>query len=140
MNGRHNEEFVQDFLQKLSKGDAPALSRLFVENAHWEIAGDTGTLPWLGKQAGKESVVDFVKDTATLLASGRLQIQDITANERRAMILGTLASRADAIGEPTQTSFVLVLEIEKRLITSFRMLEDTFAVSQASRSHQSEIA
>lgn len=134
MNGQGNLEFVQDFLQELRRGDAPALSQLFVENAYWEIAGDIGALPWLGTQQGKESVVDFAKDTATLLTSGRLKIQDVTANERQAMILGTLSSRADAIGEPVETSVVLVLEVENRLITSFCMLEDTFAVSQTARS------
>lgn len=133
MNGQSNLAFAQDFLQKLGTGDTQALALLFAENANWEIAGDVGALPWLGKQQGKEAIVNFVKDTATLLTSESLVVQDILANENRAMILGALASRVNATGKLIETSFVLVLEISNGLISSFKMLEDTFAVSQAAR-------
>ncbi|MFL1529145.1 nuclear transport factor 2 family protein [Pseudomonas sp. O230] len=133
MNGQANFEFAQDFLQKLGSGDAQALTLLFDENAKWEIAGDVGALPWLGKQQGKEAIVNFVRDTATLLTSESLTVQDILANEHRAMILGALASRVNATGKLIETSFVLVLEISDGLIINFKMLEDTFAVSQAAR-------
>lgn len=133
MNGQANFEFAQDFLQKLGCGDAQALALLFAENANWEIAGDVGALPWLGKQQGKEAIVNFVRDTATLLTSESLTVQDILANDHRAMILGALASRVNATGKLIETSFVLVLEISNGLIRSFKMLEDTFAVSQAAR-------
>lgn len=133
MNGQANFEFAQDFLQKLGSGDTQALALLFAENANWEIAGDVGALPWLGKQQGKEAIVNFVRDTATLLTSESLVVQDILANEHRAMILGALVSRVNATGKLIETSFVLVLEISNGLINSFKMLEDTFAVSQAAR-------
>lgn len=133
MNGQSNLAFAQDFLQKLGTGDTQALALLFAENANWEIAGDVGALPWLGKQQGKEAIVNFVKDTATLLTSESLVVQDILANENRAMVLGALASRVNATGKLIETSFVLVLEISNGLISSFKMLEDTFAVSQAAR-------
>jgi hypothetical protein len=135
MSGQENLEFAQFFLQKLASGDAETLAHQFAENASWEVAGDVGALPWLGKQQGKEAIVNFVRDTAALLTSESLVIQDILANEHRAMILGTLASRVNATGKLIETSFVLVLEISNRLITSFRMLEDSFAVSQATRIH-----
>ena len=133
MNGQANLEFAQDFLQKLGTGDADALALLFAEDAKWEIAGDAGALPWLGKQQGKEAIVNFVRDTATLLTSESLVVEDILANEHRAMIQGALASRVNATGKLIETSFVLVLEISNGLISSFKMLEDTFAVSQAAR-------
>lgn len=120
-------------MQKLGSGDAQALTPLFDENAKWEIAGDVGALPWLGKQQGKEAIVNFVRDTATLLTSESLTVQDILANEHRAMILGALASRVNATGKLIETSFVLVLKISDGLIISFKMLEDSFAVSQAAR-------
>lgn len=135
MSAQDNLEFAQFFLQKLASGDAETLAHQFAENASWEIAGDVGALPWLGKQHGKEAIVNFVRDTAALLTSESLVVQDILANEHRAVILGALASRVNATGKLIETSFVLVLEINNRLITSFRMLEDSFAVSQAARVH-----
>lgn len=135
MNGQANLEFAQDFLQKLGSGDAQGLALVFAENAKWEIAGDVGALPWLGRQQGQAAVVNFVRDTAALLTSESLVVQDILANEQRAMVLGTLASSVKATGKLIETSFVLVLEISNGLIVSFTMLEDSFAVSQAARSY-----
>jgi ketosteroid isomerase-like protein len=133
INGHVNLAFAQDFLQKLSNGDAQALALLFAEKASWDIVGDVRALPWLGKQQGIEEIANFVKDTATLLTNQSLVVQDILANENRAMILGTLTSRVNATGKLVQPSFVLVLEISNGLIHSFRMLEDTFSVSPAAR-------
>jgi hypothetical protein len=133
MNAQANFEFAQDFLQKLGQGDAQALARLFAEDADWEIAGDVGAFPWIGKRKGRAAIVDFVRDTGTLLTRVRLDIRDILVNEHRAVILGDLASTVNATGKLIETSFVLVLEIGGGLITHFRMLEDSFAVSLAAR-------
>lgn len=133
MNGQKNLEFAQNFLQKLGAGDSQALAHLFAEDARWEIAGDEGALPWLGKKTGREAIVDFVRDTAALITSESLNVHDILANEHRALILGDLASVVKATGKRIETSFVLVLEVDDGLITSFRMLEDSFTVSQAAR-------
>ena len=133
MNGHNNLGFAQNFLQKLGAGDSQALSHLFAEDARWEIAGDEGALPWLGKQTGREAIVGFVRDTAALLTRESLNVQDILANEHRALIFGDLASVVKATGKRIETSFVLVLEIGGGVITSFRMLEDSFAVSRAAR-------
>lgn len=133
MNGQNNLEFAQNFLQKLGAGDSQALAHLFAEDARWEIAGDEGALPWLGKKTGREAIVDFVRDTAALITSESLNVHDILANEHRALILGDLASVVKATGKRIETSFVLVLEVDDGLITSFRMLEDSFTVSQAAR-------
>ncbi|WP_207264237.1 nuclear transport factor 2 family protein [Pseudomonas sp. GW101-3H06] len=133
MNGQNNLEFAQNFLQKLGAGDSQALAHLFAEDARWEIAGDEGALPWLGKKTGREAIVDFVRDTAALITSESLNVHDILANEHRTLILGDLASVVKATGKRIETSFVLVLEVDDGLITSFRMLEDSFTVSQAAR-------
>jgi ketosteroid isomerase-like protein len=133
MNGQNNLEFAQNFLQKLGAGDSQALAHLFAEDARWEIAGDEGALPWLGKKIGREAIVDFIRDTAALITSESLNVHDILANEHRALILGDLASVVKATGKRIETSFVLVLEVDDGLITSFRMLEDSFTVSQAAR-------
>jgi ketosteroid isomerase-like protein len=133
MNAQANLEFAQDFLKKLSQGDSQALARLFAEDADWEIAGDVDAFPWIGKRKGRQAIVDFVRDSGTLITRVRLDIQDILANEHRAVILGDLASTVNATGKLIETSFVLVVDIGGGLITRFRMLEDSFAVSIATR-------
>jgi ketosteroid isomerase-like protein len=85
------------------------------------------------QKKGREAIVDFVRDTEALTTRVSLNIQDILANEHRAVILGELASSVDATGRLIETTFVLVLEISGGLVTRFRMLEDSFAVSAAAR-------
>jgi ketosteroid isomerase-like protein len=134
MNGQTNYEIAQEFLQKLGQGDAQDLACLFAEDAEWEVAGDAGALPWIGKKSGREAIVDFVRDTATLITRVRLDIHDLLANDRRAVVLGELASSVNATGKLIETAFALDLEISGGSITRFRMLEDSFAVSRATRS------
>ncbi|GAB3254850.1 nuclear transport factor 2 family protein [Chitinimonas naiadis] len=136
MNGQANYEFAQDFLQKLGQGDAHSLSMLFAQDAKWEVAGDVGALPWLGKKQGPGAIVDFVRDISVLITSVRLDVHDIVSNEHRALILGELASIVNATGKLIETTFVLVLDINDGLIRHFRMLEDSFAVSQAARGRE----
>jgi ketosteroid isomerase-like protein len=133
MNGQSNVEFAQNFLQKLGAGDAHSLALLFADHGLWEVAGDEGALPWIGKKTGKDAIVDFVRDTSALLTSESLNVHDILANDHRALIIGDLSSVVKATGRRIQTSFVLALEITNGLVTSFQMLEDSFAVSQAAR-------
>jgi hypothetical protein len=51
---------AQEFLGRMGRGAEPAeISKLFSENMDWEIAGDTGVLPWIGKKSGSAAIVDF---------------------------------------------------------------------------------
>lgn len=57
---------------QLGQGDAHGLACLFAEDAEWEVAGDGGALPWIGKKNGREAIVDLVRDTAALITRIRL--------------------------------------------------------------------
>ncbi len=46
------------------------MAELFSENMAWEIAGDTGVLPWVGKKSGRSAVTDFVKQSRALIEPG----------------------------------------------------------------------
>ena len=41
---------AKKFLSRMGSGAEPAeIAKLFSENMEWEIAGDTGVLPWIGQ-------------------------------------------------------------------------------------------
>ena len=127
-------QLAQEFLRRMGSGADPAeIAKLFSENLEWEIAGDTGVLPWIGKKSGRAAVTDFVRDSRAIIERISFEVRDILANGERAVILGSLASKVKLTGETIKTEFAIVLTVANGEIVRFQMLEDSFAVSQAAR-------
>ena len=116
-----------------SGAEAGEIAGLFSENMEWEIAGDTGVLPWIGKKSGRAAMIDFVNDSRAMIERISFEVHDILAGENRAVILGSLASRLKRNGKVINTDFAIVLTVANGEIIRFQMLEDSFAVSQAAR-------
>ena len=126
---------AREFLRRLATGAEPAaVAELFADNLVWEIPGDTAAFPWIGKQSGRQAVLSFLAETSARIERVRLDVDDVLANEKRAVILGSLASRVRSTGRLIETNFAIVLTIEEGQIARFQMLEDSFAVSNAAPS------
>jgi ketosteroid isomerase-like protein len=126
---------AQEFLRRMGSNPEPSeIASLFSENLQWEIAGDTGVLPWIGKKSGKSAILNFVVDSRAMLERISFEVRDILANDVRAVILGSLASRLKSTGKTIHTDFAIVLTVTNGEIVRFQMLEDSFAVSLAGRS------
>jgi ketosteroid isomerase-like protein len=124
---------AHEFLRRLSGAGPDEVAELFEPDVEFEIAGDIGSLPWIGRKRGRQAVVDFVHDTRSLLEPIRCQVLDVVANSRTAVILCDLASRVKRTHRVVETAIALVLTIDDGRISGFRVLEDSFAVSRASR-------
>ena len=61
------------------------------------------------------------------------EVYDVLASDKRAVILGSLASKLKRTGKIVTTDFAIILTISNDEIVRFQMLEDSFAVSQAAR-------
>ena len=85
---------AREFLDRMGNGAEPAeIANLFSENMEWEIAGDIGVLPWIGKQSGRTAVTDFVRDSRAMIDRISFEVHDVLAGDHRAVILGSLASK-----------------------------------------------
>ncbi len=125
---------AQEFLRRMGSRAEPAeIAKLFSEHMEWEIAGDTGVLPWIGKKSGRAAITDFVNDSRAMIERLSFEVHDIVAGDNRAVILGSLASRLKRTGRIIKTDFAIVLTVANGEIVRFQMLEDSFAVSQAAR-------
>jgi hypothetical protein len=126
---------AQEFLRRMGSGTEPAeIAKLFSEHMEWNIAGDTGVLPWIGQKSGRAAITDFVNDSRTMIERISFDVHDILAGDDRAVILGSLASKLKRTGKIIKTDFAIVLTVANAEIVRFQMLEDSFAVSQAARS------
>jgi ketosteroid isomerase-like protein len=125
---------AQEFLRLIGAGaDAAEIAKLFSERMEWDIAGDTGALPWIGQKSGRAAITGFVGESRAMLERIRFDVQDVLANDERAVILGSLASRIRRTARVITTDFAILLTVANGEIVRFQMLEDSFAVSQAAR-------
>jgi len=134
MNQNDILRLAREFLRRMGSDAEPAeIAKLFSETLEWEIAGDTGVLPWIGHKSGRGAITDFVRDSRAMLERISFEVHDILASDKRAVILGSLASKLKRTGKVVTTDFAIILTVSNDEIVRFQMLEDSFAVSQAAR-------
>ncbi len=134
MNQNDTLRLAQEFLRRMGSGAEPSeIAKLFSETLEWDIAGDTGALPWIGHKSGRAAIRDFVRDSRAMIERIRFEVHDILASDNRAAILGSLTSKLKRNGNVVTTDFAIVLTVANGEIVRFQMLEDSFAVSQMAR-------
>jgi ketosteroid isomerase-like protein len=135
MSHQRNIAIAQKLLEGIGGGRDPAeIAALFDGNLRFEIQGDDGVLPWIGRKTGRQAVADFIRDIRALTEPVTFEVEDILASESRAAIIGALQTRIKATGKITATQFAIILTISGDVVTRFQMLEDSFDVSKAARS------
>jgi ketosteroid isomerase-like protein len=125
---------AQKLLEGIGSGQDPAeIATLFDVDVVFEIQGDDGVLPWIGRKTGRQAIADFIRDVRTLTEPVIFDVEDILASDSRAAIIGALQTRIKATGNIIATQFAIILTVTGGVVTRFQMLEDSFEVSRAAR-------
>jgi ketosteroid isomerase-like protein len=139
MSQEENTRLAGRLLAGIGQGADPnEIAALFSADVRFEIAGDVGALPWIGRKTGRASVAGFIRDLRDLTEPVRFDVQGIMADNDRAVIIGELASKVRSTGKLIETAFAIILTVTDGKITRFQMLEDSFSVSGAARSGSDE--
>lgn len=133
MSQSANLALAQEFLGHLGAGNADEVAELFTEDMVWEIPGDEGALPWIGKKSGRGAIRDFMNQSGELMERISFEVDDLLASDNRAVVLGHLQSRLKANDGLAETYFALILTTRGGKISRFQMLEDSHAISKAAR-------
>jgi ketosteroid isomerase-like protein len=134
MSHQQNIAIAQKLLEWIGSGKDPSeIAALFDVDLRFEIQGDDGVLPWIGRKTGRQAVADFIRDIRALTEAVTFDVEDILASDSRAAIIGALQTRIKATGKITATQFAIILTIAADVVTRFQMLEDSFDVSKAAR-------
>jgi uncharacterized protein len=134
MSHQQNIAIAQKLLEGIGGGQDPSgVAALFDADLVFEIQGDDGVLPWIGRRTGRQAVADFIRDIRALTEPVTFDVEDILASDSRAVIVGALQTRIKATGKITTTQFAIILTITGGLVTRFQMLEDSYDVSKAAR-------
>src|SRR5258708_23110107 len=127
---------AKEFLGRMGSGADPIeIAKLFSETLEWEIAGDTGVLPWIGHKSGRAAITDFVRDSRAMIERIRFEVHDILAGDSRAVILGSLASKLKRNGNVMTTDFAIVLTVANGEIVRFRCREARFPAPKPARAY-----
>jgi ketosteroid isomerase-like protein len=113
--------------------DPDAIAAPFAEHLSFEIQGDNGALPWIGRKTGRQAFADFIREMRVRTEPVTFNVEDILASESRAVIIGSLETRIKATGRVTATQYAIILTIDGNMVSRFQMLEDSFDVSKAAR-------
>jgi ketosteroid isomerase-like protein len=134
MSYQRNTAIAEKLLEGIAGGQDPdEIAALFDADLVFEIQGDDGVLPWIGRRTGRQAVADFIRDVRTLTEPITFEVDDILASDSRAAIIGALQTRIKATGKVIATQFAIILTISSDVVTRFQMLEDSFDVSKAAR-------
>jgi hypothetical protein len=134
MSRKQNSDIAQKLLAGLGEGaDPDRIAALFSDDVAFEIPGDDGVLPWIGRKTGRSAVADIIRGTRSLTEPVKFDIQDVLASEDRAVIVGELATRINATGKMLESAIAIILTVSDGEISRFQMLEDSFEVSRAAR-------
>jgi uncharacterized protein len=134
MSHEQNIVIAQKLLEGIGNGQDPhEIAALFDADLVFEIQGDDGVLPWIGRRNGRRAIVDFVRDIRALTEPVSFDVEDILTSDSRAAIVGALKTRIKATDRITATQFAIILTITGAVVTRFQMLEDSFDVSKAAR-------
>jgi ketosteroid isomerase-like protein len=132
MSHQKNTAIAQEFLEGIGGGGDPdEIATLFAADLVFEIQGDDGVLPWIGRKTGRQAVAGFIRGIRALTEPVTFDIEDILASDSRAAIVGALQTRIKATGKVIATQFAIILTITGDVVTRFQMLEDSFCVSKA---------
>jgi ketosteroid isomerase-like protein len=134
MSHQQNIAIAKKLLEGIGSGQDPAeIAALFDADLRFEIQGDDGVLPWIGRKTGRQAVSDFIRDIRALTEPVSFEVEDILASDSRAAIVGALQTRIKATGKIIATQFAIILTITGNVVMRFQMLEDSFDVSKAVR-------
>ncbi len=134
MGVQHNIEIARTLLDGMGGGRDPAeIAAPFAEDLVFEIQGDDGVMPWIGRKTDRKAMIDFVRELRTLTEPLTFDVEDMLASETRAAIVGFLQTRIKATGKITATQFGLILTVADGVVVRFQMLEDSFDLSKAAR-------
>jgi ketosteroid isomerase-like protein len=134
MSRQQNIGVAQKLLEGIGSGrDPDEIAALFDVDVAFEIQGDEGVLPWIGRRTGRQAIADFIRDIRTLTEPLAFDVEDILTSDSRAAIVGALRTRIKATGRIIATQFAIILTVTGDVVTRFQMLEDSFEVSRVAR-------
>lgn len=126
-----NQTLVSNFLKHLTERNLDSILSLFDETVDWFIPGDENKISWLGKRSTKKEIAVFYellwRNTQPITAN----ITNVLYDSNHVIIAGEFETRMLSSNKIVQSPFFILLGIQNDKIVLYRLLEDSYAVSNA---------
>ena len=94
-----NMTIARRLLDGIASGHDPdEIAALFVPDVLFEIPGDEGVLPWIGRSTGRDAVASFLRNQRAMTEPVTFKVEDILVNDARVAIVGRLVVRIKKTG------------------------------------------
>jgi ketosteroid isomerase-like protein len=121
----------------LARSAAPeVLAELFSETADFDIPGDGAGVPWVGRREGRAGIAAFISAIRRGTRSDIFRVDNILVEGDTAVVIGYFRTWAVATNRLMESDFAIIISVADGLIRRFRLLEDSYAVSQALRAQR----
>lgn len=98
------------------------------------MQGDEAVAPWLGRKVGRAEVIESITQLAEMTRAEEFEIETIIGDGNRAIVLGFFRVTILATGETFDSEYAFDVTVgHNGLITRYRALEDSWALSEASK-------
>jgi len=120
---------LQSYLDALVAGDLDRIADSFAEDATWSLHG---TLPLAGVRRGREAIVEFLCDAASLYApdTQSFSFGDITAEGERAVLEWRVTGQSAATGLAYANEYCGVFVIRDGRIAEVREYLDSLHAAE----------
>lgn len=125
------QQIVHSFLENLAKRDLEALCGLFGEDVDWFIPGNEDRASWLGKRQKRVQVKNFFEELWSNTEPIDAKVHNILTDTDVAIIAGEFKTKMLQTNKVVDSLFFIQLHIRNDEIVKYRLLEDSYAVSEA---------
>lgn len=115
----------------LANRDLDKITRQFAESVDWYIPGNLSRASWLGRRRGKTEIRKFFEDLWSNTKPLRATIQHVFVEGGLAIIVGDFSTKMLLTDQVVDSLFSMLIRVEEGLIIQYRLLEDSYAVSEA---------
>ena len=130
MSTEDNKRVVQTVFEKFGQGDVPGLLALITEDAEWAAPGPE-VVSYFGERKGRDGALEFFKNLGAEVEFESFEPGDLIAEGDRVVALGRERGRVRRTGKVFDNRWALVFTIRDRMITGFRIYENTAAIAEA---------
>jgi ketosteroid isomerase-like protein len=133
---RTTREVVEEFLQRLGKGDHDRTAALFAEPVDWLLSWPDGghpAVPWIRPRTSRADVAAHFRSLTEAHVPERngTSVARILVDGADAVVLGTIAQTVRHNGVAYTSPFALYLSVTDGLITRYHVYEDSLTVTRA---------
>ena len=125
------QQLVQSFFTCLTERDLGKLLTLFDEEIDWYIPGNESAVPWTGRRNNLEEVKYFFQLLWQNTEPISAKVDHMVIDGSDSIITGEFSTKMLSTGKIVNSLFCIQITFKEGLITRYRLLEDSYAVSIA---------